>query len=88
MELYTRLVSKQRAEVCKNLPKLKCAIHVFVCATCVKVNYRPFVVGATVGVAKRTATILEYNAWVFSMGQMYRECVCSSLAVNQNEQST
>ena len=29
------------------------------------------------------ATILEYNVWAFSMGQMCRERVCSSFAVNQ-----
>ena len=46
---------------------------------------RPLVVGVTVGMAKSAATTLEYNAWVFSMGQMYRERVCSSFAVNQNE---
>ena len=48
---------------------------------CVVYNYRPF----AVGVAKRAATILEYNAWAFSMGQMYRQRVCSSFTVQQNE---
>ena len=47
--------------------------------------YRPLAVGVSVGVAKHVATILEYNAWVFSMGHKYRECVCSSFAVNQNK---
>ena len=31
---------------------------------------------------------LEYNAWAFSMGHLYRKCVYSSFAVNQNEWST
>ena len=53
----------------------------------IRYNYRPLAVGMAVGVAKHVAAILEYNVWAFSMGQMYRECVCSSFAVNQNEWS-
>ena len=49
--------------------------------------YRPLAVGMTVGVTKRAAAILEYNAWAFSMGHKYRERVCSSFAVSQNEWS-
>ena len=48
---------------------------------------RHFAVGRSVGGAKCTATILEYNVhvWAFSMGHKYRECVCSSFVMNQNE---
>ena len=50
----------------------------------VSVN-RPLAVGVLMGMAKHVATILEYNAWMLSMGQMYRQRVCSLFAVNQNE---
>ena len=50
-------------------------------------SYRPLAVGVAVGVVKPTATILEYNGWAFSVGHKYREHVCSSFAMNQNEWS-
>ena len=41
--------------------------------------YRPLAVGMTVGVAKSAAAILEYNAWAFSMGYVYREWFVANL---------
>lgn len=60
-------------------------VHSTVMST-LQVN-RPLVVGVTVGMAKLVAGILEYSAWVLSMGHKYRECVCSSFAENQSEWS-
>ena len=49
--------------------------------------YRPFAVGVTMGEAKHAATILEYDAWAFSMGHKYKEHVCNSFAAKQNDWS-
>ena len=44
--------------------------------------YRPLAVVMSMGVVKLAAAI---NAWAFPMGHKYRERVCSSFAVKQNE---
>ena len=50
------------------------------CAKCLKYKpYRPLAVGVSVGMANRTAAILEYYTWAFSMDHKYREQVVPHL---------